>query len=55
MFDKRENRLLAALEPVDLSLLTPHLRTSYFAKGAILQEQEAPSLRSTSRSVAWWR
>jgi CRP-like cAMP-binding protein len=42
MFDKRENRLLTALEPGDLSLLTPHLRTGYFAKGAILQEQEAP-------------
>ena len=41
MFDKRENRLLAALEPADLSLLTPHLRTGHFTKGAILQEQEA--------------
>ena len=40
MFDKPENRLLAALEPVDLSLLTPHLRTGYFAKDAILQEQD---------------
>src|SRR4029450_5111236 len=42
MFEKPENRLLASLEPVDLSLLNPHLRTRYFAKGAILQEQEAP-------------
>jgi CRP-like cAMP-binding protein len=42
MFEKPENRLLASLEPVDLSLLTPHLRTGCFAKGAILQEQEAP-------------
>jgi CRP-like cAMP-binding protein len=41
MFEKPENRLLASLEPVDLSLLTPHLRTGCFAKGAILQEQEA--------------
>jgi hypothetical protein len=40
MFEKPENRLLASLEPVDLSL-TPHLRTGCFAKGVILQEQEA--------------
>src|SRR5262245_51423533 len=33
--------MLAALGPADLSLLTPHLRTGYFAKGAIFQEQEA--------------
>jgi len=37
-----ENRLLAALEPADYALLSPHLRTAYFAQGAILQEQEAP-------------
>jgi CRP-like cAMP-binding protein len=40
--DKRENRLLEALEPADYALLMPHLRTAYFAQGAVLQEQEAP-------------
>jgi CRP-like cAMP-binding protein len=42
MFDKCENRLLAALGPTADALLRPHLSTAYFAKGAILQEQEAP-------------
>jgi CRP-like cAMP-binding protein len=42
MFDKRENRLLAALDPTDYALLRPHLSTACFARGAILQEQEAP-------------
>ena len=40
--DRLENRLLAALEPADYALLTPHLRTTCFARGAVLQEQEAP-------------
>jgi CRP-like cAMP-binding protein len=40
--DKLQNRLLAALEPADYALLTPHLRTACFARGAVLQEQEAP-------------
>src|SRR5262245_57671831 len=42
MFDKRENRLLAALDPTDYALVSPHLSTACFARGAILQEQEAP-------------
>ena len=42
MFDTCENRLLAALGPTADSLFRPHLSTAYFAKGAILQEQEAP-------------
>jgi CRP-like cAMP-binding protein len=41
MLDKTENRLLAALEPADYALLTPHLCSAYFAQGAVLQEQEA--------------
>jgi CRP-like cAMP-binding protein len=39
---KVQNRLLAALEQADYSLLSPHLRTAYFPQGVILQEQEAP-------------
>lgn len=42
MFDRAENRLLAALAPADYALLLPHLKTAYFPQGAILQEQEAP-------------
>src|SRR5262245_54994084 len=42
MFDKRENRLLAALDASGFALLRPHLSTACFAQGAILQEQEAP-------------
>jgi CRP-like cAMP-binding protein len=42
MFDKRENRLLAALDPTDYALLRPHLSIACFERGAILQEQEAP-------------
>jgi CRP-like cAMP-binding protein len=42
MFDKRENRLLAALDPTDYALVRPHLSTACFERGAILQEQEAP-------------
>jgi CRP-like cAMP-binding protein len=42
MFDKRENRLLAALDPTDYALVRPHLSTACFEQGAILQEQEAP-------------
>jgi CRP-like cAMP-binding protein len=42
MFDKRENRLLAALNPTDYALVRPHLSTACFERGAILQEQEAP-------------
>src|SRR5215831_10631531 len=42
MFDKRENQLLAALDPTDYALLRPHLSTACFARGAMLQEQEAP-------------
>src|SRR5262245_13990643 len=42
MLDKRENRLLAALDPADYALVRPHLRTAWFERGAILQEQEAP-------------
>src|SRR6187399_989275 len=38
----RENRLLAALDPADYALVRPHLSTTCFARGAILQEQEAP-------------
>jgi CRP-like cAMP-binding protein len=39
---KRENRLLAALDPTDYALIRPHLSTACFARGAILQEQGAP-------------
>ena len=42
MFDRRENRLLAALDPSDYALVRPHLRTACFERGAILQEQGAP-------------
>jgi CRP-like cAMP-binding protein len=42
MFDKCENRLLAELDPTDYALLRPHLSTACFARGEILQEQEAP-------------
>ena len=42
MFDKRENQLLAALDPTDYALIRPHLSTACFARGEILQEQEAP-------------
>jgi CRP-like cAMP-binding protein len=42
MLDKRENRLLAALDPTDYALVRPHLSTACFERGAILQEQEAP-------------
>src|SRR5262249_16999171 len=42
MFDKRENRLLAALDPTDYALIRPHLSTACFEQGTILQEQEAP-------------
>jgi CRP-like cAMP-binding protein len=42
MFDKRENRLLSALDPTDYALISPHLSTACFAQGAILQEQGAP-------------
>jgi CRP-like cAMP-binding protein len=45
MFDGRENRLLAALDPTDYALLRPHLSTACFAQGAILQEQDAPVTR----------
>jgi hypothetical protein len=31
--DKFQNRLLAALEPADYALLSPLLRTGYFAQG----------------------
>jgi CRP-like cAMP-binding protein len=41
-FHKHENRLLAALEPADYALLSPRLSTACFARGAVLQEQEAP-------------
>src|SRR5262245_47441377 len=41
MLDKRENRLLAALDPADYDLVRPHLSTARFEQGAILQEQEA--------------
>ena len=41
MLDKRENRLLAALDPADYDLVRPHLSTACFEQGAILQEQEA--------------
>jgi CRP-like cAMP-binding protein len=43
--DKLQNRLLAALEPADYALLSPLLRTVYFAQGTILQEQGAPVTR----------
>jgi CRP-like cAMP-binding protein len=43
--DKFQNRLLAALEPADYALLSPLLRTAYFAQGTILQEQGAPVAR----------
>ena len=33
-----QNRLLAALEPADLELLTPHLRDTRFKQGVVLQE-----------------
>jgi CRP-like cAMP-binding protein len=42
MFDKRENRLLAALDTPDYAPLRSHLSTACFAQGEILQEQEAP-------------
>ena len=42
MLDRRENRLLAALDPADYALVRPHLSTARFEHGAILQEQEAP-------------
>ena len=42
MFDRRENRLLAALDPSDYALVRPHLRTACFERGAILQEQGTP-------------
>src|SRR5262245_23787944 len=42
MLDRRENRLLAALDPADYALVRPHLSTAWFERGAILQEQEAP-------------
>ena len=42
MFDRRENRLLAALDPSDYALVAPHLSTACFSRGAILQEQGAP-------------
>src|SRR5262245_29859031 len=42
MFDKRENQLLAALDPTDYALIRPHLSTACFERGVILQEQEAP-------------
>src|SRR5215475_7343277 len=42
MLDKRENRLLAALDPTDYALVRPHLSTARFEQGAILQQQEAP-------------
>src|SRR5262245_32852450 len=42
MFDKGDNRLLAELDPTDYALVRPHLSTAYFARGEILQEQEAP-------------
>src|SRR5262249_27991326 len=45
MFDKRENQLLAALDPTDYALIRPHLSTACFARGEILQEQEAPVTR----------
>jgi CRP-like cAMP-binding protein len=35
----RRNRLLAALAPADLALLTPHLKDITLEQGAILQEQ----------------
>lgn len=35
----RGNRLLAALPPADLALLTPHLKDMALEQGAILQEQ----------------
>lgn len=41
--DARRNRLLAALEPSDLALLSPHLRLASFAQGTILQQEESPS------------
>jgi CRP-like cAMP-binding protein len=40
--DTSRNRLLTALEPPDLALLTPHLRRVSLIQGAVLQEQEAP-------------
>jgi hypothetical protein len=40
--DKRENWLLAALDPADYALLRPHLSTACFEQGAMLQQQEAP-------------
>ena len=42
MFDKRENRLLAALDPTAYALVRPHLSTACFEQGTNLQEQEAP-------------
>src|SRR5262245_40670257 len=42
MLDKRENRLLAALDPADYDLVRPHLSTARFEQGAILQAQEHP-------------
>ena len=35
----RRNRLLAALPPADLALLTPHLKDVTLEQGAVLQEQ----------------
>jgi CRP-like cAMP-binding protein len=39
--DYSRNRLLAALDPADLALLTPYLRRVSLIRGAALQEQEA--------------
>src|SRR5262245_18108758 len=41
MLDRRENRLLAALDLADYALVRPHLSTAWFERGSILQEQEA--------------
>ena len=45
MPDKLQNQLLAALERADYALLSPLLRTAYFERGTILQEQGAPVTR----------
>jgi hypothetical protein len=37
-----QNRLLAALQPDDLALLSPHLKDLHFNQGVLLQEAGDP-------------
>jgi CRP-like cAMP-binding protein len=42
LIPNRRNRLLAALQPADFSLLAPHLKVTRFKQGAVLQEAGDP-------------